>query len=89
MQNPIFVTCVKEVWTKVATAVTEGQLWKDSSAPALYLHTYRLTGAEAPTLRSEGVAIFLRSINEEIKASASIDIYIYTVAKTGRVRVDI
>lgn len=89
MSNPLFVDCPADVWTKIATAVTTGQVWKAQSV-AEYLQTYRLTGETAPTDRGEGMKLFADDKNsEEINSSAPIDVYVFVVGSAGRVRVDV
>ena len=88
MSNPLFVDCPADTWTKVATAVTTGQLWKAQSITE-YLQTYRLTGEAAPTERSEGMKLFSKSDSDKIDSSAPIDAYVYAVGSAGRVRVDV
>jgi len=89
MANPIFVTCTKGVWTKVATNVTTGLIHKVDLTPYEYLQTYRDTGDPAPTLKSDGVPAFEGKRTELISATAGIDIYLYPIIDNGRVRVDI
>lgn len=89
MPAPVFVNCPADVWTKVTTAVTTGQLWKAQST-ATYLQTYRLTGETAPTDSSEGVKLFSDNQNsEEISSSDPIDVYVFAIGSAGRVRVDL
>jgi len=89
MANPIFVDCVKNTWTKVATNVITGLIHKFDPTPYEYLQTYRETGDPAPTLRSDGVVAFEDSKSEVISAIAGIDVYLYPIIDNGRVRVDI
>jgi hypothetical protein len=90
MANPLIVDCPKEVWTKVATDVVTGQVHKKSEEPELYLHTYRLTGEAAPTIRTEGVEIFIyENLSENISALAGIDVYVMPIGEDGKVRVDL
>ncbi len=89
MSNPVFVDCPADAWTKVATAVTTGQLWKANTAPG-YLQTYKLTGETAPSDRGEGMKLFSDDKNsEEISSSDPIDVYVFAVGAVGRVRVDV
>ena len=88
MANPVFIACTKDAWTKVATAVTTGQLWKANSSP-LYLQTYKLTGEAVPTDRDEGMKLFAEADNETISSSEPIDAYVFAVGFAGRVRVDL
>lgn len=89
MANPVFVDCPADEWTKVATDVTTGQIWKANTTPA-YLQTYKLTGEAAPSDRGEGMKLFSDDNNsEEISSSEPIDVYVFPVGAIGRVRVDI
>lgn len=90
MGNPVFVDCPKDVWTKVATNVVTGMIWKVKNVN-VYLQTFRVTGDPAPTSRSDGVAIFRDNEPdyEIISATSGIDIHIFPVGKNGRVRVDL
>ena len=89
MANPVFVTCAKNVWTKVATNVQTGFVHKVGGASNGYLHAYRDTGDAAPTLETEGVDAFENSITESILATAGIDVYIFSQKAAGKVRVDL
>ena len=92
MAKPVFIDCTKNIWTKVATGVTTGQIHKKSEQPQEYLHTYRDTGGAAPPNteagKEQGVPIFLNGVSELISATAGIDIYVYPVSSDGKVRVD-
>lgn len=90
MADPVFVNCTEGAWTKVATNVVTGKIWKVNTIP-IYLHTYRDTGGAAPTLQSDGVLIFQEeeSTFEEISAANQIDVYIWPIGGDGRVRVDL
>jgi hypothetical protein len=87
MANPAIVTCTKDTWVKVATNVTAGQLHILSGAPSQYLHTYRVTGGDAPTTLAEAVVI--SQVSLPISAAAAIDVYIYASGAAGSVRVDV
>ena len=92
MPNPVFVDCPEGQYTKIATGVTSGIVWR-VNGNVEYLYTYRLTTEAAPTLLSDAVRIFKdddESDNQvSISASASIDIYIWCAGGPGRVRVDV
>lgn len=90
MADPVFVNCPAGAWTKVATAITSGRIWRASTSPSKYLHTYRDTGGAAPTQSSEGMPIFVDTEQdvEPVSASAAIDLYIWPINAPGRVRVD-
>ncbi len=88
MGNPQFVNCPADTWTKVATAIISGQLWKANTTP-VYLQTYKLTGEAVPSSRDEGMKLFSDGDSESISSSEPIDIYVYAVGSAGRVRVDV
>lgn len=85
MANPVFKDCPKNVWTKVATAVTQGVV-HIVDGQASYLQTYRETGGAVPTARTEGVSIV--PPGERIGAPVAVDVYVYCTGHAGRVRVD-
>ena len=87
--TPVFVTCTKDVWTKVATDVTTGAIRRGDVTPYEYLQTYRETGDPAPTLKSDGVPAFEGGRTEIISAVNGIDVYLYPITNNGRVRVDV
>ena len=91
MADPVFVNCVENEWTKVATNITTGQIHKAKEAPFSYLHTYRMTGEDDPSGGAEeGIKIFIDdSISEVISFSAAVDLYIYPTKADGMVRVDL
>jgi len=87
MANPTNVTCTADTWTKVATNVVTGVIWKKDSSPD-YLQTYRETGGDAPTNLDDAVKT-LEGNSEFISSSDPIDVYIYAVGDDGLVRVDL
>lgn len=89
MATPVFVTCNKDAWTKVATNVQTGFINKVSTDPNVYLFTYRDTGGGAPTLRTDGVPLFDEGNTAAIQAIAGIDIYVWVDKVDGSVRVDL
>ena len=89
MATPVFVTCDKDAWTKVATDVQTGFINKVSTDPNVYLHTYRDTTDPVPTLRTDGVPLFDEGNAVAISAIAGIDIYIWVDKVDGKVRVDL
>jgi len=84
--NPIFIDCPKDVWTKVATNVTHGQITK-ATFNVDYEHTYRETGDAAPVNDDEGIRFHGHSL--PIAALQPIDVYIFTQEKNGKVRIDL
>lgn len=89
MNNPVIISCPNGIWKKISTGVTNGNVWRADKSPSLYLHTYRLSGDTPPTGVTEGMPIFLNSINEEIRSTVAIDVYIMAIGNNGKVRVDV
>jgi len=86
MANPELIDCLVDTWTKVASNVTMGNVWKKNSL-AEYYQTYRTAGADAPTNREDGVVF--NDLMIPISAQAGIDVYIYCHGQDGKVRVDL
>lgn len=89
MPNPVFVSCPKNVWTKVAANVVVGFIHRVDLTPYEYLQTYRLTSEAAPILRSDGVVAFEHDSVEKIASTTEIDVYIYPINHDGLVRADL
>lgn len=87
--DPTFVDLPADTWTKVASGVVAGVLHRVSTRPNVYLQTTRDAGGVAPTLRTEGVKVFVGEDAAEISAGSQKDIYLYPVGVAGRVRVDL
>lgn len=88
MSNPVFYDTPKNQWTKIATNVISGTVHKLKNSS--YMQTYRLTGAAAPTLASDGVKMFQEnSFQESISHPQGIDVYVYCKILDGRVRIDV
>lgn len=87
MANPNIVTCTLATWVKVATNVNAAVIHRKLTGPRYY-HTYRLTGAAAPSDLSDAVPAFTDGDVLQYEHPAGIDIYIYTTGKAGSVRVD-
>jgi len=86
MADPVIVACPEGEWTKVATAVQTGMVNILIKTPNYY-HTYRDTGGDAPTDKSEAVP--LMQPGGKISSGVDIDVYIWAEAKAGSVRVDL
>lgn len=87
MADPTTVQCPADAWTKVATNVTEGQIWIKNTSPGVYKHTYRLTGNPAPANDDDAIPFYGPMI--PISSSAAIDVYIKPTNRIGEVRVDL
>lgn len=88
MADPINVTCLKNVWTKVATGINTGVIKKLITTPNIYLETYRATTNPAPA-NNDGANPIDGSGELIINSSSSIDVYIQPVGADGEVRVDL
>lgn len=89
MANPAIVACPVNVWTKVATNVTTGQVHIKDTRPGVYLHTYRMTGGAAPTAGDPSEGVQFDGPSTPIAAAAAIDVYIMPRNSAGAVRVDV
>ena len=91
MSDPILVTCPEGQWTKVATDIGKGAIYRVSKNPGAYLFTYRDTGEAAPTDKAEGVELF---INDAVvfdvwdRVFSGVDVYIWADNAAGSVRAD-
>ena len=87
MASPVLVPIMANVWTLVATAITNADLHlKRITANSGYLWTYVNTGGAAPTDDSESIPIrdkFLR-----IEITPEVDVYV-KCTHAGIVRVDV
>jgi len=91
MANPSVVNVPVGQYTKVTTAVVTGQIWKIIETE--YRYTYRQTGGAAPTDLDEAVRIFKDDDESDnvvnISANEQIDIYLWAIGSSGKVRVDV
>ena len=78
MSDPVYpISIPAKQWTKIATAVTSGNIYKKS--PATYKGARVDTGNDAPTVKEQGNRMFEDSPNrEEFANSTSSDIYVYS-----------
>jgi hypothetical protein len=82
--NPLSVSCTKDTWTKIATNVVTGTVYKQSNAPANYLQTFKLTGEAAPTDEDEAVVLFEPGrISVPISSDSAIDVYVMAKGADG------
>ena len=87
MANPDLQTLTANVWTKVAQAVTGGQIHKITSIPTSYFTFYKVTGDPAPVGLNIGEQRLDES--EDISSISAIDVYVYPLGGIGTVRVDL
>ena len=87
--NPVIVPCAVGAWTKIATAVTAGRVYKLSTQPAGYMQTIRVTGDLAPTANTDGADLFDNAKSEPIASDSAIDVYVKAIGAAGSVRVDL
>lgn len=90
MANPVYpVPCPKGVYTKIATNVLTGNIYRMKTNVG-YFQTTRLTGTAAPTARNEAVEMFVEFPNREpINNSEAIDVYVWCDNDDGILRVDV
>jgi hypothetical protein len=93
MTDPAVTAIPINVWTKIATNVTSGQVWplgRNQTTKVKYVQTYRDTGGAAPTNGDLSEAVDLPYDGLPISASAGIDVYVaVTGTVAGSVRVDL
>lgn len=94
MSNPLPVACAKGSYTKVATNISSGFLWRvKADASLAYYYTYKLTGQAAPTLLSDAVRIFRDDMGSynvlELTFKELVDVYIWCTGEAGEVRADV
>lgn len=87
MANPDVQTLTADVWTKVAQAVTGGQIHKITSTPTSYFTFYKVSGAAAPVGLNIGEQRLEDS--QDISSMTQIDVYVYPLGGTGKIRVDL
>lgn len=88
MANPASVACATDTWTKVASAVTSGQVRIETSGPNYYLVVFRVSGDPAP-VNFDGAQQMKYGKPEVISAKEQIDVYIYPKGAAGQVGVDL
>lgn len=84
MASPVGFDLTKNTWTKVATNVTEGQIWIVEPR-AVYSHYYVATGGAAPTDMT--LASPLPEPGLPISVDVASDVYVYAGGVDGRVLV--
>ena len=88
MANPVYISLQPNMWTKIATNVTQGVIYNMSNNSTI-LQTYRMTGDPAPTTANEGAVCFSNNTFAVIESAAGIDVYLYPVQHSASVRVDV
>jgi hypothetical protein len=88
MANPTTISCTKDVWTKVATNVTHGNVWVLNNLPS-YIHTYKLTGEAAPNDTTDRPKGAILAHVAQIGSTVGIDVYVMALNTDGEVRVDL
>lgn len=95
MSDPTIVACAKDVWTKVATAVTSARIYVGASATTTtapcFLMTYRTTGGAAP-VGAEGVRIPISDRDDATPSYRAehgepVDIYVMATGSAGQATV--
>jgi len=87
MANPDIQTLTADTWTKVAEAVTGGKIYIITSTPTAYFTFYKVAGDTAPVGLNIGEQRLFDS--EDISSISQIDVYVYPVGGTGKLRVDL
>ena len=80
MAGSTVYTCTQDNWTKVSTAACTLYIL-ESGLP--YYFTTRENGGSAPTDLSDSIAL----LNGE-KVQSGVDVYVYALGGTGKVRAD-
>jgi len=91
MANPQIIACPKDVWTKVASGVTGGQIYARNNL-ADYFITYRTAGfTPAPPNGdvSEGVLMNKTGVGTILSFAAAVDVYVACTREAGEVRADL
>ena len=84
MADPVVINCPADVWTLVATGLTDGTIHIISNEPDAYYQTHRDTLTAAPTDLSD--AITFKS--QLTIRSTPVDMYVQPAGKDGVVRVE-
>jgi len=90
MTAPVLVSCPVNVWTKIATAITQG-IFHIKKLDATYYITEVDTAGGAPTLAPElitSTALPMAAESQFVK-SASSDVYVFCRKNAGVVRVGV
>ena len=87
MANPDIQTLPADTWTKVASAVTGGQIHKITSTPIAYFTFYKVAGDPAPVGRNIGEQRL--EDTDDISSMSAIDVYVYPLGGIGKIRVDL
>jgi len=87
MANPQLLTLTADAWNKVAQSVTGGQIHIITSIPTAYFTFYKVAGDAAPVGLNIGEQRLFDS--EDISSISAIDVYVYPVGGTGKLRVDL
>lgn len=91
MANPDVQILTKDIWTKIATNVTTGNVY-NMSATTNYLQTFRLTDEAAPINNDDAVRAFTNrndNLWDNISSSDPIDVYLKPLEQDGKIRLDI
>jgi len=81
---PTPVAIAANTWVKVLTNVQDGMVWVLDTDPA-YMFDTVATGSAAPTGTSTGAPLPLPGL--PVSSSVPIDVYVYAVNDSGKVRV--
>lgn len=79
MADPAVISCPVNTWTKVATNVSQGYVWKKQHQQLVWVWTQKDTGNPAPTDLTK--AVYFTGECAKIDSSVGIDVYMYPISK--------
>lgn len=88
MASPTAISLVKDTWTKIATAVTQGNVWIVEPKPS-YSHYYAVTGASPSAATMTANASPMPEPGLPISCDEKCDIYVRANGYAGKVVVAI
>ena len=91
MATPVFIALPKDIWTKIATNINQGQVHLVDTGPNVIRSTYiQPTGDPAPAdIAALGVPVFEHGTTAILSFSTGADVYLRPEGGTSRVRVDL
>ena len=91
MSTPTFVDLPKDIWTRIALNVLQGQVHLVGTKPNVIRSTYiQPTGAAAPANNAAlGVPVFEGSTSAALHFKTGADVYLRPQGEASRVRVDV
>lgn len=89
MSNPVIVSCSQNSWKLVAQNTTKGIIKRHfESIGLLFFETYKMTGESVP---SDLSTASIWGFDEDILINSEdpIDVYVYAINKSGKVKVEL